>query len=65
MTRRWLAGSGIACAACDHPLLFRYFNYLIEAGFIVPPEQQRERATIVEHTRQSSFLEQLFDADLR
>ncbi|MCA7013926.1 thioester reductase domain-containing protein [Dickeya dadantii] len=65
LTRQWLAGSGIACAACDHPLLFRYFNYLIDAGFIVPPEQQRERATIVEHTRQSSFLEQLFDADLR
>ncbi|AJC65782.1 MULTISPECIES: thioester reductase domain-containing protein [Dickeya] len=65
LTRQWLEGSGITCPACDKTLFSRYFTYLIDEAFIVAPHEQQRSAVIAEHTRQSSFLEQLFDADLR
>ncbi|CDH34289.1 thioester reductase domain-containing protein [Xenorhabdus bovienii] len=64
LTTELLSGSGIQCAASDSQLLFRYFNYLIECGFIASPQQQGEGAEIREVSARGGYLEQLFDADL-
>ncbi|MCP9267196.1 thioester reductase domain-containing protein [Xenorhabdus sp. XENO-1] len=64
LTTELLSGSGIQCAPSDSQLLFRYFNYLIECGFIASPQQQGEGAEIREVSARGGYLEQLFDADL-
>ena len=64
LTRQLLTHAGITCAPCDRELLFRYFSYLTESGFVVPPGEQGPTAEIREIVRQSGFLEQLYDADL-
>lgn len=64
-TRQQLSHAGITCVPCDRALLFRYFDYLVESGFIAAPGQQGPAAEIREIVRQGGFLEQLYDADLR
>lgn len=65
MTRDALAGSGIECPPCDQKLLFRYFQFLIDEGFVCSPQMQTELAQIqTNFSRPSSFLEHLFEADL-
>ncbi|MGD8204456.1 thioester reductase domain-containing protein [Pantoea sp. FN0305] len=64
LTRQLLADAGIVCAPCDRELLFRYFSYLTESGFVVAPESQGAAAEVREIVRQGGFLEQLYDADL-
>ncbi|WP_086953266.1 thioester reductase domain-containing protein [Xenorhabdus innexi] len=64
ITANLLSGSGIQCPPSDKKLLFCYFNYLIESGFIPPPQQQGEKAEIRKLSAQSGYMESLFDADL-
>lgn len=64
LTRQLLTPAGITCAPCDRKLLFCYFSYLVESGFIVPPSEQGPMAEIREIVRQGGILEQLYDADL-
>ncbi|PHM40687.1 SDR family oxidoreductase [Xenorhabdus szentirmaii] len=63
-TAELLRESGLQCPPSDKKLLFCYFNYLIECGFIPPPQQQGEKAEIKLLSAMGGFLEQLFDADL-
>ncbi|MDX7990075.1 thioester reductase domain-containing protein [Xenorhabdus littoralis] len=64
ITTDLLRESGLQCAPSDKKLLFCYFNYLIECGFIPSPQQQGEKGEIKLLSAMGGFLEQLFDADL-